>query len=309
MNRRVALGLLGGTPLGLSFASTARAADPMRLAAAALDPTALLFFANEFGFFKNAGLNVDVQVMTNGQAVTLAIAGNALDVGCSELVSLILAYHGGLPLTLIATAGIQTPKAPAGILFARNDLPATTGRDFNGKTLALPGLNGFAQFGTQTWVDKTGGDSKTVKFIQLAGSQMGVALQDGRIDGAFVAEPFVSLVKKVARPVANSMAAIAPQFLSSAFFTTVPYAKSHPDEIRRFQSAIRQASAFSNKNPDQTAVVLAKVARLAPEIVAASTRTYYGSSLEPRDLQPMIDMSAKYGNFPTFPASDMIYRT
>src|SRR6185312_16891004 len=93
---------------------------------------------------------------------------------------------------------------------------ATGGRDMNGKTVAVVGLNGFAQYGTQNWLDKTGGTSSTVKFIQLAGAQIGVALQDGRVDGAFVPEPFVSHVRKVARPVANPMAAVAPTYLSSA---------------------------------------------------------------------------------------------
>jgi ABC-type nitrate/sulfonate/bicarbonate transport system substrate-binding protein len=135
-----------------------------------------------------------------------------------------------------------------------------------------------------------------------------VALQDGRIDGAFVPEPFVSLVRKVARPVANSMAAVATQFLSSAHFTTVPYARAHPDEIRRFQTAMRQAADWANANHDQTALIVERVARVSPEIVAASTRSYYSDTLDVAAVQPLIDMTAKYGNFQTFPAGDMIYR-
>ena len=307
MNRRTTLGVLGAV-VAAPFTGVARAADAIRCAAPALDPTALMFYANENGFFKNAGMNVEVQAMSNGQAVTLAVAGNAIDVGCAEVVSLILAFRRGVPITLIASGGTQTRKAPAGLLFAKNDLPATTGRDFNGTTLAVVGLNGFAQFGTQLWIDKTGGDSKTVKFVQLAGAQIGVALQDGRVDGAFVPEPFVSAVKKVARPVANSMAAIAPQFLSSPHFTTVPFAKAHADDIRRFQAVIKQTAEWANKNPEQSALVLEKVARVAPEIVQAATRAYYGDLLDPASLQPMIDMTAKYGNFPSFPAAEMIYK-
>jgi NitT/TauT family transport system substrate-binding protein len=308
MNRRSALGLVCAASAGAFAARPARAADTMRLAAPALDATALMFYANDQNFFKNAGLSVDLQAMANGEAVTLAIAGGAVDIGCSEAVSLILAYRKGVPLTLIASGGVQTLKAPTGLLFARNDLKATTGADFNGKTIAVVGLNGFAQYGTQNWIDKNGGDSKTVKFIQLAGGQIGIALQDGRVDGAFVPEPFVSAVRKVAQPVANSMAAIAPQFVSSAHFTTLPYAKAHVDEIRKFQSAMSKAADWSNANPDQTALILERVARVSPEVVNASVRAHYGATLDPATVQPLIDIAAKYGGFPTFPASEMIFR-
>jgi NitT/TauT family transport system substrate-binding protein len=307
MNRRVALGLVAAS-FGAVRAREAEADDVMRLAAPALDSTALMFYANDQNFFKNAGLSVDLQPMANGEAVTLAMAGGAVDVGCSEVVSLILAYRKGVPITLIASGGSQTAKVAVGLLFARNDLKVSSGADFNGKTVAVVGLNGFAQYGTQQWIDKNGGDSKTVKFVQFAGAQIGVALQDGRIDGAFVPEPFVSVVKKVARPVANSMAAVATQFLSSAHFTTVPYAKAHPDQIRRFQMAMHQAADWANANHDQTALIIERVARVAPDVVAASTRSYYADTLDVAAVQPLIDMTAKYGNFPPFPAADMVYR-
>jgi NitT/TauT family transport system substrate-binding protein len=308
MNRLTALGLVGAASLGGLCAQPARAADAMRLAAPGLDATALMFYANDQNYFKNAGLAVDIQAMANGEAVTLAIAGGAVDVGCSEAVSLILAYRKGVPLTLIASGGLQTLTSPTGLLFSRNDLNAKTGADFNGKTLAVVGLNGFAQYGTQNWIDKNGGDSKTCKFIQLAGGQIGIALQDGRVDGAFVPEPFVSAVKKVAKPVANSMAAVAPQFVSSAHFTTLPYAKAHAEEIRKFQAALSKAADWSNANPDQTALIIERVARVSPEVVNASVRAHYGSTLTPALVQPIIDLAAKYGGFPSFPASEMIYR-
>jgi NitT/TauT family transport system substrate-binding protein len=307
MNRRMALGLVGAS-LGALHAQPVQAADAVRLAAPALDATALMFYANDQNFFKNAGLTVEIQAMANGEAVTLAIAGGAVDIGCSEAVSLILAYRKGVPITLIAAGASQTAKVSAGYLFSRNDLKVSSGADFNGKTVAVVGLNGFAQYGTQQWIDKNGGDSKTVKFVQFAGAQIGVALQDGRIDGAFVPEPFVSLVRKVARPVANSMAAVATQFLTSAHFTTVPYAKSHPDEIRRFQTAMHQAADWANVNNGPTGLIIERVARVSPELIAASTRSYYPDTLDAASVQPLIDLTAKYGNFPTFPARDIIYR-
>ncbi|HXF34318.1 MAG TPA: ABC transporter substrate-binding protein [Candidatus Acidoferrales bacterium] len=308
MKRRIAVGLIGGGLLTSALSRQARGAGPLRLAAPALDSTALIFFANEMGFFKNNGLDVEVQAMPNGESVTVALAGGAIDIGCSECVSLILAFHRGIPITIVAPGGMQTPRSPVGMFFVQQNSTATGGRDMNGKTVAVVGLNGFAQYGTQNWLDKTGGTSSTVKFIQLAGAQIGVALQDGRVDGAFVPEPFVSQVRKVARPVANPMAAVAPTYLSSAHFASLPWAKANADTVRRFQATIRQTADWANKNHDQSALILEKVARVSPEIVQASTRSFYGDRLEASMLQPLIDVAAKYGGFTSFSASDMVFR-
>lgn len=304
MKRRTALGILTAAALPLP----ARAAGRVRLAAPALDNTALIFYAAEMGFFRNAGVDADVQAMANGEAVTVALTGNAIDVGCSEVVSLILAYRKGIPITIIAPSGLQTPRSPVGMFFVRKDLSATSGRDVNGKTIAVVGLNGFAQYGTQAWIDKTGGTSSTVKFVQLAGAQIAVALQDGRVDGAFVPEPFVAAVRKVARPVTNPMASIAPTLFSSAHFTTTSFAKSRPDDIRAIQSALRQTAQWANKNREQSALILEKVAHVSPALVAASSRALYGERLDAANLQPLIDVTAKYGGFTPFPAAEMLYR-
>jgi len=194
------------------------------------------------------------------------------------------------------------------MLFAQKDSTASTGRDFNGKTIAVVGLNGFAQYGTQFWLDKTGGTSSTCKFIQLSGAQIAVAMQDGRVDAAFVPEPFVSAVRKVAKPITNPMAAIAPTFLSSAHFASSTWAKANPDSVRRFQNAMRQTADWANKNHDQSALILEKVARVSPEVVNASVRSFYGDRLEAGQLQPLIEVAAKYAGFNSFAAGDMIYK-
>lgn len=306
MKRSTVIGVLGGALVG-SFGRPARAAT-VRLASSTTDSAALMFYANDMGFFKNNGLDVEVQVMPNGEAVTLAMSGGAVDVGSSECVSLIHAFQKGLPFTIIAPGGTQTPTSgPVGLFFVQKDSAISGGRDLNGKTVAVMGLNGFAQFGTSNWIDKTGGDSSTVKFVQFAGAQIGPALQDRRVDGAFVAEPFVAGVRPVARAVADPMASIAPTFLSGAHFSTLAWAKSHPDELRRVQTAFRQAADWSNKNRDKTAVILERIARISPDLVAASVRAYYGERLEPSQLQPLIDIAARYGHWAPFPAKDMMY--
>ena len=193
------------------------------------------------------------------------------------------------------------------MFFVPKDSTAQSGRDLDGKTIACVGIKGLAQLGTQAWLDKTGGNSSSVKFLELSGAQIAVALADGRIDGAFVPEPFVSASRKVARAITNPMMAIAPTFLSAPHVAMLPWAKAHQDEVRKFQTAIRNAAVWANKNHDRTAEILVRVAHANPEIVAASVRAEFGERLDPAQLQPLINVTAKYDGIPAFPATDIIY--
>jgi NitT/TauT family transport system substrate-binding protein len=306
MKRRALVTMAGSLLAGnLSRTTAARAAAPVRLAAPALDATALIFYANELGFFKNVGLDVELQALANGEAVTTALTGGAVDIGCSQAVSVFIAFKRGLPIAIVASGGMQTPTA--GVFFVPKDSTAQSGRDLDGKTIACVGIKGLAQFGTQAWLDKTGGNSTSVKFIELSGAQIAVALADNRIDGAFVPEPFVTASRKVARAVANPMEAIAPTFLSAPHVAMLPWARAHQDEVRKFQAAIRETAIFANKNHDRTAEILVRVAHADPSLVRASVRAEYGERLDPAQLQPLINTTAKYAGIPAFPATDIIY--
>jgi len=58
------------------------------------------------------------------------------------------------------------------------------GRRHLRKTVAVSALHDMTQFETSAWVDKTGGDSKSVRFVELKYTEMATALEQGRADAA-----------------------------------------------------------------------------------------------------------------------------
>ena len=68
---------------------------------------------------------------------------------------------------LIGPGGLYTSKTPSTYLIVPKGSPYRTASDLNGKTVAVNTLRGLPQYGTQAWIDKNGGDSKRVKFVEL----------------------------------------------------------------------------------------------------------------------------------------------
>jgi NitT/TauT family transport system substrate-binding protein len=309
VNRRQTLGVLASLASAPLYARAADAATVLRLAAPPTDASAEYFYADAQGFFKRAGLAYDIAHLANGEAITAAVIGGSIDIGAGQAISIVTAHSRGIPLTILAATSINGPNAEAGALFVPKGSTATTGRDFDGKTVGVQGLRGFAQYGTQAWLDKTGGNSSTVHFVEMTSAVMARALADNRIDGAFIPEPFVSEVAKVAQKVAFPMDAIAPAFIAGAHFTTQAWAQAHPDEVRRFIRVIYETAAWANKNQARTAEILADATHVDPSTMRTAVRARYSERRDTSLLQPMVNLAAKYAGIAPFPAEELFYKT
>ena len=310
MNRRTAL-RLGITALGAAaftpFPARAQTRQ-LRIALVPIDNNALPFFAQEMGFFQKAGLNADVQQMQSGAAMTAAIVGGAVDIASSNIVQLAQAHEKHIPFTLVAPAGVYLPRAVTTILMAPQSSPLRTAKDLTGKTIAVTGLGSIAQYAPMAWIDKNGGDSKTVKFVEMPVQTMTDAMAQNRIDAAVLQEPFIATAKKTMRIYADVFGAIGPSFLVSAYFGTNDFIKANPDLVKSFQRVMRDTAIWANKNHAKTADILVNTLHVDAAAVPVMTRAIFAETLQPSQIQPVIDVAVKYGGISNFPASELIYK-
>lgn len=310
MNRRTALRFGAAALTAPLIPSVARAqAKLLRIALVPIDNNALPFFAQEMGFFKAAGLAAEVQQMQSGAAMTAAVAGGSIDIASSNIVQLAQAHERHIPFTLVAPAGVYLPQAATTVLMVPIATPLKTAKDFAGKTIAVTGLKSIAQYAPMAWIDKNGGDSKTVKFIELPVQQMSEAMTAGRVDAAIVQEPFIAGAKlKGMRIFADVFGAIGSSYLISAYFGTTDWAKANPDQVRAFQKVMHDTAVWANKNHAKTADILVNVLKVDPDVVPTMTRAIFAETLLPSQIQPPIDAAVKYGGIASFPASELIFK-
>jgi len=61
--------------------------------------------------FPQAGLDVTIEKLNSGGAVTAAVAGGGVEIGKSSLVSLMAARAKGIPFVVVAPAASTAPTA------------------------------------------------------------------------------------------------------------------------------------------------------------------------------------------------------
>ena len=144
----------GQCALGVPRAAQAQHVDVLRVGTTPNDSYAEPFYAEDQGFFRRAGLDVSVQAFPSDATVTTALAGNAIDAGITNPISLANAVEHGLPFVFFAVSATYNPEELA--LCVATDSPIKVARDLNGKTVATTAVKDSNSLHIVAWVDRNG---------------------------------------------------------------------------------------------------------------------------------------------------------
>jgi NitT/TauT family transport system substrate-binding protein len=261
------------------------------------------------GVFRKLGLTIDVDGMGSGAATTAAVVGGALDIGHSSLLTVFNAHLRGVPIKLVAQGWNFIKADPRGGLLVKRDSTYRTGSDFNGKVFAASAIGDLKSLIIRAWVDQHGGDSKSLKFVELPASAEVAALQAGRVDGIVAYDPWIdmAMASGTIRTVTDPGDAIADRYLVTGWIARTEYIAANPDTIRKFYAGMRTSSTYANGHDAQMAPVLAPFFHQSYADIAKSRHLPLATVLDPRDIQPVIDVCYKYGALPrAFPAAELI---
>jgi NitT/TauT family transport system substrate-binding protein len=294
--------LAGASLFALLFGSFATATDSqvtpaLTIASSTFDSATAGYYAVQAGLFKKAGLNVTFVAMTPA-AIPAAVIGGAVQIASSNLFNVVEAYARNVPFTVIAPGAMFDNTDENGYvgLIVRKDSTIHTGRDLNNKTIGVPALKDFNTLAAMSWIDRTGGDSSTVHFVEMPAPTAGPAVVAGRIDATVLTVPFLGQIVAGGdvRVLTDAYSAISKSFLGLGWITTKAYADEHPDVIARFSRVMHDAAIYVNAHHDDTVQMMSDLAKVDPSTIRGTVRVTFAPYLTPAMVQPVIDVSAKY---------------
>jgi NitT/TauT family transport system substrate-binding protein len=296
----------GLTLAAMAAPARAQTATTLRVSTGTAEVGALQFYAADLGLYVKAGLDVQLMPAQNGPANAAAVASGSLDIGSGNALATAQARERGIPFVYVSPSGEYTSAAPTAGLVVPKNSPARTAADLSGKTIAVATLGSLGEIATRAWLDQHHVDLKTVKFVELPFPAMDVAIATGHVDAAAVEEPLLSrILAGDAKPFADIYDAIADRFSEGGSFTTEDFVRTHTPALRRFAAVMAETARWANANPAASAVILQKYTGI--DVSQERHRVHFADRLDPRQLQPLIDVAAKYGTLKaSFPASQLI---
>jgi NitT/TauT family transport system substrate-binding protein len=279
--------------------------EPIRFSAVPTDDMTPIYYAVKNGLYQKAGIALEIVTVSSGSASTAAVVAGTYELGKASPVASILAHAKGFPVAIVANGAVYSKRAAYSRVVVAADSPIKTAADCNGKTGAAAGLNDINQLLTMNWVDKNGGDAKTMKWVEVPASVTAAALEEHRIDLAVLNEPLLSaaLQSGKVRVLVDAFAALADRWLSSAYLARPEWADKHAEIVRKFARVTYEACAYANEHKSETIALMSEVTKIPVGVFAKMTRIEGATTTDPSLLQPVIDLAVRYKALPaSFPS-------
>jgi NitT/TauT family transport system substrate-binding protein len=258
------------------------------------DPDAVAVYARDRGYFKAAGIEPKLVPVQSPGIVAAGLLSGSLQFGTMGIGTLAAARLRGFPLLLVAPSAAITDASRDDGIFVTANSPINTAADLNGKTVGIFGLRNMQHAVFLQWIEQHGGDSSSVKFIETPLPQAVGALEAGRVDAIFLAEPYISMSQARLRVIGHYWEALARPALSLGYCATESWLAKNGSEAAKFNQAVCKAAVWANGHHAETAPIVASLTKMDPEVAQHMVRSSYGTTISAALLQPGIDAMVKH---------------
>jgi NitT/TauT family transport system substrate-binding protein len=258
---------------------------------------AAMFMAMEKGFFKAEGIALETAPLAGGAPIVNGVTSGDLQFGWSNVISLYQAHVEGFDFKLIAggATNVRGSNESHAIIVGK-DSPIKGAKDFDGKTVAVNTLNNIVHLLAMAWVDKNGGNSAKIKFVELPFPQMEAALVAGKVDAISVHEPFAAVAARrpETRVLSQPWGDVVPKFLIASWFASDKWLKKNRAVAESFVRAINKGVDAIRADKDGARAAMIKWAGLNPDFAGRIGLPLFEKGINEKDVQVTIDLTYKY---------------
>jgi NitT/TauT family transport system substrate-binding protein len=243
---------------------------------------------------------VDTTPTTGGAAGLPALAAGQVQITFSNIISIILGAKQGLGFEIIAAGSGTSDNAPdlAGMV-VKKGATLKTGKDLEGKRLAVNTRNNIIWLYARAWVQATGGDPDKVTYLEVPFPQMIDAVRGDRVDAAFVVEPFYSAGVKsgAVELIGWPYNTVQKRIPVGQYAATKAYIAANPGVIERFTRAYNKGADWinANKGSEEWVKIISGYTRLPPEQLRGLNIPLFDKTVNLAGVNTVVELMRKHG--------------
>jgi len=266
-----------------------------------------LWLAQEAGFFKAEGLEVQTDVGASGQETLSRMTSGQDDLALSTYTLFFLAKSSGVADVKLVTDGTSASPRSNEVVTVPNS-PVKTVGDLGGRRIAISSKNAASDVLTRSVMRDHGVDPGKVQWVPMPLPEMSTALSQGRVDAAYQPEPFLTQAARTsgAYPVIDAASGSTQNFPLTGYGATAKWVQDHPKTMRAFQRAMLNATRAAVDRARIEPLVV-RNAKVDQDIASLMVMPAFGSTLDARRIQRVPDLLQQLGVIQTrLDASSMI---
>jgi NitT/TauT family transport system substrate-binding protein len=279
--------------LGIVFPTLGETADQpvgsrlekVRIAYSAISGSQLVgWIANDAGFFRKNGLDVEFIFIEGGPRATQSLAGGEVQFAVVAGAPVLQSNLRGSSVVLV-TGFLNTLDYQFVV-----DRTITRPDQLKGKAVAVSQPGSSSDFATRYALDKYGLEAgKDVSLVEI-GSQPArfAALQSGKIQGVMIAVPLTLTAKKMGFNILADLQMLGLEYQYTAMATTRDLIKSRPDLVRSVVKASVEAIHYLKTHRKEAIEILRKYMKTADTEALEETYEAIALSLVPERPYPTL---------------------
>ena len=284
--------------LGTLFLPAAAGAAPMlRVGSIPIAGNVALYCAMDYGGLAAEGIEIQSTDFQSGTRIVEALAGGSLDIGLSATLSVLQAVQQGLDLVIVAPASFKASdnRAPTSALVARRDAGIAGPAQLRGKTIAVNSLRSLDYLIAAEYLGRGGVSPRDVTWQELSYPHIVPALDNARVDAAFVAEPFLSILRNGDRVTVLSTALdIIPGSSTASYTALRSWTQSRPAVLEAFLRGLRRGIDVCERDPQKMRDALVKHTGVKPALAQQIGLPVLRPTLRAVDLLPLMELARRH---------------
>lgn len=233
------------TQMQASNSSYTGPVDTIRLAisSAGVDLSSLIWIADNQGYFKNEGLNIQISLETNGVIAQEKVASGSADIATDSDFGFVEDSFKLNNLKILASID----QAQVIDVVARKDRGISVPTDLKGKKIALPVMLA-PQFFLGEFLVANGISSSQVTLINTPVADLQQAITSGKVDAIVINDPVAYDTKTTLGANGIDWPAQDVQPFYWLLISNDQFLKNHSDAAKRFLASLLMAENFAKAN-------------------------------------------------------------
>jgi NitT/TauT family transport system substrate-binding protein len=273
--------------------SDAQAMPKLRVGVMKIAALTDAWVAEQQGYFKKHGVDVELVTIPNGSAGISALQGGSLDVTLAIPTWAMAADEHGFGLVAVYQNEIAHPTPPdTGALLVAKNSSITKPAELAGRTVAVNALQSGEVLSAQTVLAKAGIPSGSVRFIEIPYPSMAGALERNQVAAAVAIDPFTTEIQSSGsgRVISWVYTETIPGQPLGAFWAKRSFAQQNGDALARFGAAMDDAMRYLGSDSKRARTLIAQYTGLQQKYVEAMPLIDWSSKVDPAKWLALVAM-------------------
>lgn len=261
------------------------------------------------GIFERHGLDV---VITDGPDLPLfmaALVDHQYDIAMNTPTLVLVGAQKGLDIQIVSSTSAQSRSRPNAVWITR-DGSIKTLAELRGKTVAVPSLTGIIADSISYLLARSGLQRNDVRFIQTPFPAMGDQLAAGQADAVVATLPYSTAIAArgftvhddvVVEAVRDASGGAVEDAVTTVWTSQRRFAAQHPDAIRAWQDALREAIAYLDQDEDRAKALMSEWLTMPLEVARQAPLPDWTVDISPAQLGPYVDIARTAGSIDSEP--------